>query len=121
MSRIDPDTKVRQARYAARFPGWRESQSAYRCPRQVVGKRCLMPYTCMCDWGKPNYLFDHVRLWVLPNGGGRVLTSEPYHVDLRQLENYRRECEIIGVAIDTSDDSPWFPGYTTLLIFRSIS
>lgn len=108
------------ARYARRFPGWHRSRSPYCCPRQVAGLRCLAYHArrgrCICEQYAHAPL-DHARLWVVA-GREHILTAEPYHISDDVLDAFRRDCAEIGVHIECSDDSPYAPGSTVLLILR---
>ena len=106
-------------RYRQRFPGWRAGRSFSRCPRTVVGRHCYRhtrrDALCICE--QHEALLDHVRRWRTPEGE-TVLTSEPYHVWPDDLEALQADCAAIGATAEVEDDSPYYPGVTTLVIIR---
>lgn len=97
---------------------------ARHCPRLLVGKRCLWrrrgcpcPYSSGIGAGK----WDHVRMWRDAQSSELVLTSEPYdNVDEEWLHQLVEQCADIGVAVTTSDQSPYGAPYgsTTLIMLR---
>ena len=62
--------------------------------------------------------FDHVHTW-LDREGRHVLTSEPYDLTPRRVEELTEEMAALGIAVTVSDRSPWYPGSTTLLILAA--
>lgn len=110
-----------EARYAKRFPGWRLSHryagAFHLCHLLLMGKRrtlrSLQEHHCICHPYRS--LFDHARFWRLPDGR-KAVTAEPYHIDEREIALLLESCRSLGFIVERSDDSPWFPGYTKLLI-----
>lgn len=110
-------------RYGVRFPGWQWLRGGRpkACPRVVAGKRCLWgsekrqrgDARCICE--RFDDLLDHGRLWRKPNGG-HALTGEPYYVNGARHSAFAEECSALGLRVTRSDDSPYYPGHTTLII-----
>jgi hypothetical protein len=114
--------------------GWRESK-AQRCPRVVLGRRCLVygwksnqqPSPCLCCQWYAQYgsrVDDHARMW-LDRDGRHVLTYEPYTTHLGDggarwradvLPRFRADAAALGLTVTVGDRSPHYPGSTTLLI-----
>jgi hypothetical protein len=127
MERIRADRKAERAereataaRYAARFPGWRDS-SAPACPRVVAGKRCRRYRhhlgrggPCLCETYSYRPL-DHARQWLKPDGS-HALTAEPYHLDNETMIAFIRDCAALGLKVSVSDDSPYYPGSSWLVL-----
>jgi hypothetical protein len=115
--------EAQRKRYEAAFPGWRRSRSGTpRCPRVVAGKRCRIGYPrmemCICqDFSS---LLDHRKLWRTPNGES-VLTAEPYGIDTGALASFSIECRELGLQVDVEGESPYYPGYTSLIVIRRIA
>lgn len=134
------DREQTAARYSARFPGWRlhrlgTSGGLGSCPRPLVRKQCRvftgrgpMPRRdCVCQLeGVAHCVLDHARYWKTPDGE-LVLTAEPYRGSLdsergrRALDAFTAGCSELGLQVERSDDSPWNPGSTVLLIVRRAS
>lgn len=111
---------AQEKRYAECFPGWRQNNLP-RCPRVVAGKRCYVGDgrnvpKCICQryWHR---IFDHARMWKTPEKV-RVLTSEPYNVNLDDLMAFRDECGKLGLTVELYPYSPYNPGWTTMLLIR---
>lgn len=104
------------ARYAARFPGWRDS-SASPCPRVIAGIRCGLTRDGCCTCGHFYRVLDHARIWIT-RAGERVLTAEPYTtaVDDAALRSLVDECARLGLCVTLDDDSPYWPGRTVLVM-----
>lgn len=104
--------------------GWRESRSAYRCIRQVAGRRCLAgSRRCApgCASVAPQIL-DHARLCTTGEGV-RVLIAEPYDTGADwQRENIavlRAVAAGLGLTVEERPElSVWFPPYTSMLVIR---
>ena len=100
--------------------------TAHRCPRLLVGKRCLWHRRgcpCMYSGGIGSGRWDHVRMWRDAQSSELVLTSEPYdNVDVEWLRKLTEECAEIGVVVTTSDESPYGAPYggTTLVMLRRV-
>lgn len=116
------ESRRQEQRYIDAFPGWKRG-TAPQCPRVVAGKRCYeadgrkVP-ECICTRYRRR-IFDHTRIWRTPEGH-RVLTTEPYNVDLDDLMAFRDECRGLGLAVELFAHSPYSPGYAvTLMIHRT--
>ena len=93
------------------------------CPRIVVGKRCRANQgegRCVCTRYYPR-LFDHCRIWI-DSQGRHVLTGEPYDFNQDDLKTFLADPEVtsLGLQVAVSSESPWYPGYTTLIIMRRV-
>lgn len=95
---------------------WRPS-NARACPRVVAGKRCRAwsryGERCVCEGWR---LLDHARLWNTPDG--RLLTAEPYHVEGAELARFVAACGELGLRVELSGGSAYFPGAALLLCVR---
>jgi len=69
-----------------------------------------------CRPGRYSHLWDHVGMWHDSNGQ-LVITTEPYHTPESVAEDIAL-CERIGVTCEVGAESPYYPGSTTLFIFR---
>ena len=120
MTRDREESRRQEQRYIDTFPGWKHS-TLLPCPRVVAGKRCYrgdrrhVP-ECICTRYRRR-IFDHTRIWRTPEGY-RVLTAEPYNVDLDDLTAFRDECRGLGLAVELFAHSPYSPGYAVILMIH---
>jgi hypothetical protein len=70
---------------------------------------------CVCRDPDVTDMLDHARLWRTPDGG-YMLTGEPYGYDRRNIDRFHRVMEALGLKVETSAESPWYPGSTTLIM-----
>ena len=89
------------------YTGTRES-----CPRRIVGKHCRSyARNCACQAGGGELgVFDHTRMWITRDTGELVMTGEPYRQTpglAAAIDDLRRACTEIGVAVTTGDQSPY--------------
>lgn len=105
--------------------GFRDSK-AQHCPRVVLGKQCIR-YSprrgwgsaahCVCETWQQGYgVWDHTRIWLY---GDRqyALTLEPYAlIDDPRLQEFREHVEASGFNVEITQDSPWNPGATILIV-----
>ena len=91
----------------------------YPCPRTIVGKRCLrynnLRADCICQ--KHRYILDHSRGWVDQNGAF-VHTAEPYSFTGQELAELVADLADVGITVDVSGESLWYPSSTVLLVLR---
>ena len=120
LTMVREQSRQQEQRYIDAFPGWKHS-TLLPCPRVVAGKRCYrgdwrhVP-ECICTrYGRR--IFDHTRTWRTPEGY-RVLTTEPYNVDLDDLMAFRDECRGLGLAVELFAHSPYSPGYAVILMIH---
>ncbi len=94
--------------------GWSPS-TARRCPLSLAGRRCRMTSgaPCLCS----RRLLDHARRW-RDADGQPILTAEPYEVDGHDLAGLVGELDALGLEVDLSGASPYYPGATILLTIR---
>jgi hypothetical protein len=91
------------------------------CPRVVVGRACLMGQSarvpCLCQQFQD--LLDHRYTWI--DGARRVVvTADPYEFTLARLTQFKTATTEQGLQIAVSVfPGVWYPGATTLLVFRS--
>lgn len=98
------------------------------CPRRIIGWNCFRQGAyddsigCPCDdrmhrgdWDR-SALFDHTRAWRTPDGG-LIITSEPYDIKVRdpRIGAYGKLLARYNLTIEASAESPYYPGWTTLL------
>ena len=95
----------------------------HACPRVVAGKRCRVynPRSdyqgeCACQpIGQTNArILDHARVWK-DQSGQRVLTAEPYNVDLALLRKLEKDCADLDLIVKVGGEAPWHPVMTTLI------
>jgi hypothetical protein len=67
---------------------------------------------CVCETHRN--ILDHGRIW-LDADGGHVLTGEPYGTRAEELAVLTADAKDLGLKVEVSDDSPWFPGSTVLV------
>ena len=86
------------------------------------GGRCPALYNKPCpghppDWFlDPTRVMDHARTW-RDSDGRKVITAEPYNpLDPAALAKLADEHDL---EITVSGKSPWYPGWTTLVMFRA--
>ncbi|TXH18676.1 MAG: hypothetical protein E6R06_26155 [Mycobacterium sp.] len=90
----------------------------YPCPRTIVGKRCLIPRRrgeCICQ--KHHRILDHSRGWV-DKSGEFVHTAEPYSFTGQEMVELATDLADIGVGVDVSGESLWYPGSAVMLVLR---
>jgi hypothetical protein len=105
----------------AKTRGYRSLNHRRVCPMLVAGRRCRdrLRESCIClRWRS---VLDHARMWRVPgagsNGGtGCALTAEPYGVPETDLAGFREELGELGLRAEVSEDSPWNPGKTVLIL-----
>jgi hypothetical protein len=107
-----------------KYFGFREhprQNTVPRCPRVILGKRCLSwqdhNAKCACNKHHPHHLWDHCRLWrdALNN---RVLTLEPYGINGNEFAQLVANVLALGLDIQVEGYSPYYPGHSVLIIIR---
>lgn len=89
------------------------------CPRSLAGlghtevRDFAGSAVCVCA----NPLLDHPRRW-LDRDRRPVLTAEPYAAAGRALLALLERLTLLGLTVDVSARSPYFPGSTLLLLIR---
>lgn len=108
------------ARMAELVPGCRpRGVSVPACPRVVLGKRCSAWHSarrCICQ--NFSTFLDHGRLWV-DKDGETFLTGEPYGIyDTELLARFINTLNMMGLRMQISARSAWYPGSTLYLEIR---
>jgi hypothetical protein len=75
-----------------------------QCPRNVVGKRCLIggPKECTCQRVQYRFaIFDHCSTWPNEVTNERFIMYEPYNLDRHgeELDAFRGECAGLGIDV----------------------
>jgi hypothetical protein len=103
--------------------GWRHSTSSYRCPLEVAGAHCWhrpeinYPGGCVCDALSQRRALEHVRRWT-DRTGYPVVTAEIVGLADEHTAEIQTFCSAFGIEVGAAAYSPYWPGRTTLLIFR---
>ncbi len=96
--------------------GWRPS-TGRRCPLSLAGRRCRWATGALCLCARRRQLLDHARRW-RDADGQPIMSSEPYEVDGHDLADLVGELDALGLEVDLSGASPYYPGATILLTIR---
>lgn len=87
------------------------------CPRTLVGKRCQLRRDRDCLCSRHYDILDHGRGW-RDRRGQLVHTAEPFHTDADALAALAADLRPLGVRIDVSGQSLYYPGHAILLMLR---
>lgn len=107
------------------------------CLALVAGVHCERHQTyhgaCPSTTGLVGPLhFDHTRMWYRPNSGVSkfdreyVVTTEPYNLEYDDdaAREYLNEVQTavtpLGLRVEISRNSPWYQGYTMMVIFTRV-
>jgi hypothetical protein len=105
----------------AKRNGLRPSK-AHACPKRVAGVRCNgLPNevgASNCMHRDYSVLHDHARMW-LDGNGAYVLTTETYSFSEDRFRAAQAHLSALGLTAVVADESPWYPGNTTMIIIRS--
>ena len=124
LERAREELQKMEERYRETFPDLRKAKrSVVCCPRVVAGKRCQEGYPdsgghCIC-LRYYNRILDHSRMWI-DREGCKVMTSEPYGIDLDVLYKFREECRNLGLTVSIRAYSPYNPGATMMVMIRKL-